>query len=131
MFENPRRGRQARNFTTNVPKILGLKLSSEQIFYENCRWVPLRRRQSDTSIAFKLLGWVRARTALSLIRFIKIIFSSCLSKARSKAVQFSHKRLYSVFNIARTAYTCTNRYVLIISQVAQAHYESREQHYPT
>ena len=30
----------------------------------------------------------------------------------SKAVQFSHKRLYSVFNIARTAYT--NRYVLII-----------------
>ena len=24
MFENPRRGRQARNFTTNVPKILDL-----------------------------------------------------------------------------------------------------------
>ena len=33
MFENPRRGRQARNFTTNVPKILGLKSSSEQIFF--------------------------------------------------------------------------------------------------
>ena len=32
MFENPRRGRQARNFTTNVSKILGLKSSSEQIF---------------------------------------------------------------------------------------------------
>ena len=28
MFENPRRGRQARNFTTNVPKILDLKSSS-------------------------------------------------------------------------------------------------------
>ena len=41
MFENPRRGRQARNFTTNVPKILDLKSSSEQIFSENCRWVPL------------------------------------------------------------------------------------------
>ena len=27
MFENPRRGRQARNFTTNVPKILDLKSS--------------------------------------------------------------------------------------------------------
>ena len=27
-----RRGRQARNFTTNVPKILDLKSSSEQIF---------------------------------------------------------------------------------------------------
>ena len=31
MFENPRRGRQARNFTTNVSKILDLKSSSEQI----------------------------------------------------------------------------------------------------
>ena len=33
MFENPRRGRQAINFTTNVPKILDLKLSAEQIFF--------------------------------------------------------------------------------------------------
>ena len=41
MLENPRRGWQARNFTTNVPKILDLKSSSEQIFSENCRWVPL------------------------------------------------------------------------------------------
>ena len=41
MFENPRRGRQARNFTTNVLKILDLKSSSEQIFSENWRWVPL------------------------------------------------------------------------------------------
>ena len=37
MFENPRSGRQARNLTTNVPKILDLKLSSGLIF----RWVPL------------------------------------------------------------------------------------------
>ena len=45
MFENPtgRRGRQARNFTANVPKILqvDLKSSSEQIFSENLRWLPL------------------------------------------------------------------------------------------
>ena len=41
MFENPGRGRQARNFTANIPKILDLKSSSEQIFSENCRWVPL------------------------------------------------------------------------------------------
>ena len=33
LFKNPRRGRQAINFTTNVPKILDLKLSSEQIFF--------------------------------------------------------------------------------------------------
>ena len=32
MLENPRRGRQARNFTTNASKILHLKSSSEQIF---------------------------------------------------------------------------------------------------
>ena len=39
LFENPRRGRQVRNLTTNVPKILDLKSSSEQIFSKNCRWV--------------------------------------------------------------------------------------------
>ena len=33
MSENLRRVRQARNFTTNVPKILDLKSSSEQIFF--------------------------------------------------------------------------------------------------
>ena len=32
MFENPRRGRKARNFTTNAPKVLDLKSSSEEIF---------------------------------------------------------------------------------------------------
>ena len=40
-FENPRRGRQARNFTTKVPKILDLKSSSEQIFPKidvGCPW---------------------------------------------------------------------------------------------
>ena len=47
MFENSRRGRQARNFTTNVPKILDLKSSSEEIFSDidvGCLW----------SIAWKL-----------------------------------------------------------------------------
>ena len=39
---------QARNFTTNVPKIVDLKSSSEQIFSVNCRWVPL-------TISFELL----------------------------------------------------------------------------
>ena len=43
MFENPRRGRQARNFATNVPKILVLKSSSEQIF---SRKLPLSAPES-------------------------------------------------------------------------------------
>ena len=59
MFENPRRGRQARNFTTNVPKILDRKSSSEQIFSENCRWVPLvnfeaHTLQNDFVVFFRL-----------------------------------------------------------------------------
>ena len=41
MFENPRRGRLARSFAKNVQKLLDLKSSSEQIFSEYCRWVPL------------------------------------------------------------------------------------------
>ena len=45
-FENPRRGGQARNLATNVPKILDLKLSSEQIFSKNCRWVPLSNAEA-------------------------------------------------------------------------------------
>ena len=47
MFENPRTGRQARNFKTNVPKILDLKSSSEQIFSENRRWVPLKILEAE------------------------------------------------------------------------------------
>ena len=54
MFENPRRGRQARNFTTNVPKILDLKWSSVQIFSENCRWVPLIKRSRSPFSIFQL-----------------------------------------------------------------------------
>ena len=42
MSENPRGGRQARNFTTNVPKILDLNRLPNRYFSENCRWVPLK-----------------------------------------------------------------------------------------
>ena len=42
MFENPRRGKQARNFAIHVPKISNFKSSSEQIFSESIRWVPLK-----------------------------------------------------------------------------------------
>ena len=45
MFENPRGGRQARNFTTNAPKILDLKSSSEQIF---SRKLPLGAPEKTT-----------------------------------------------------------------------------------
>ena len=52
MFKNSyRRSRQARNFTTNVPKILDLKSSSEQIFSENWLWVPLKSVLRSTNLA--------------------------------------------------------------------------------
>ena len=46
--------RQARNLTTNAPKILALNSSSEQTFSKNCRWVPLSRcLPCEESSAFK------------------------------------------------------------------------------
>ena len=54
MFENPRRGRQARNFLTNVPKMLDLKSSSEHTFSENWRWVPLNFRIQCSALYINL-----------------------------------------------------------------------------
>ena len=65
MFENPRRGRQATNFKTNVPKILDLKASSEQIFSENWRWVTL----SCARLSFDLL-LVKSKMAFLLLKVI-------------------------------------------------------------
>ena len=50
MFENPRRGRQARNFTTNAPKILDLKSSSEQIF---SRKLPLGAPEDNKNLSVR------------------------------------------------------------------------------
>ena len=55
MFENPRRGRQARNFTTNAPKILDLKSSSEQIF---SRKFPLGAPEKISIDAGPVIPWV-------------------------------------------------------------------------
>ena len=53
MFENPRRGRQARNFTTNAPKILVLKSSSEQTF---SRKLPLGAPDTSSRMANRLFS---------------------------------------------------------------------------
>ena len=61
MFENPRRGRQARNFGKNVPKILDLKSSSE-----NCRWVPLLPTEGErvatlpSMFVLEMSSWLRS-----------------------------------------------------------------------
>ena len=53
-FEHPRRGRQARNLTTTVPKILDLRSSSEQIFSKHCRRVPLTDVPADSADNVKI-----------------------------------------------------------------------------
>ena len=86
MFENPRRGRQARNFTTNVPKIADRKSSSEQIFSENCRWVPLSYfvlPQNETRAPIKTPAW-EANLYVS-------IFSSYGGSA-SRTLRYKHSK---------------------------------------
>ena len=78
MFENPRRGRQARNFGKNIPKIVDLKLSSEQLFSQNCRWVPLTIIKQDqvTTIATAMRTSKKAKyTLLPLLRLFEQSFS--------------------------------------------------------
>ena len=66
MFENPRRGRQERNFTTNAPKILDLKLSSEQIF---SRKLPLGAPEICKNMA--TLNWWRQSCSTEINRYIE------------------------------------------------------------
>ena len=79
MFENPRSGRQARNFTTNVPKILDLKSSSEEIFSENCRWVPLIMANLD-SIRRSLSRFVKKKNSF------RVLFIRCSCHFLSKVI---------------------------------------------
>ena len=81
MFENPRRGRQARNFTANAPKILDLKSSSEQLFSENWRWVPYLVKGVDQN-AFDSILWLSPPTRLPLGIPIKI---AIIEKNRKRA----------------------------------------------
>ena len=60
MFENPRGGRQARNFTTNVSKILDLKSSSEQIFF--------RKLSLGAPVPYRMMTWeIIARSSMLLL----------------------------------------------------------------
>ena len=56
MLENPRRSRQARNFTTNVPKILDLKSSSQQIFSEKLTLGAPVQQKNEESRKFGTYG---------------------------------------------------------------------------
>ena len=76
MFEYPRMGRQARNFTTNVPKILDVKSSSGQIFSENWCWVPLNE--------LKAVCRSLTRQKLFSYTYLHAFDHICMEKARYK-----------------------------------------------
>ena len=82
MFENPRRGRKARNFTTNVPKILDLKSSPNRYFPKidvgcPCKMLTTRKnyklqhgyKKQTLSDEFLRRMFRRYRKFLSLIRY--------------------------------------------------------------
>ena len=93
MFENSRRGKQARNFTTKVPKILDLKLSSEQIiiFRKLTLGVPeLYERKRFSPITF--LGKPTCnKPALPSQRLLRVFF--CYSFRQS--IFYSYNTLLS------------------------------------
>ena len=68
LFENPRRSMQARNFTTNVPKILDLKSSSEQIFF--------RKLSLGAPAQWLLLLFISNSLANLLACFVQIFMDS-------------------------------------------------------
>ena len=74
MFENPRRGRQTRNFTTNAPKILDLKSSSEQIF---SRKLPLGAPETRPRFRFFTRTSLVAGLALFLCAFTRATLVVC------------------------------------------------------
>ena len=94
MFENPRRGRQARNFTTNVPKILVLKSSSEQIFSRKLPlgapellvqlWAKITRRSQHGGVFCSQILFLSATVAF-LTNFLSLAdFRSDLSRTNLK-----------------------------------------------
>ena len=98
MFENPRRGRQARNFTTNAPKILGLKSSSEKIF---SRKLPLGAPEVwlNAVLVFHKIELKSLKTTTLCYPRTSCLFTSCLFTTHppSPASQ-SGSRLPSIFN---------------------------------
>ena len=76
MFENPRRGKQERNFTTNVPKILDLKSQgAKKIIFTPCHSGKLKLAfTSPDFISTSPKSFLTSRidfTVLLLFKFLK------------------------------------------------------------
>ena len=98
MFENPRRSRQARNFTTNVLKILDLKSSSEQIFFRKLLLgapdIPISSQNWEIPYVVVLsVGVCKQKTAAVFDCFLTISDSfSCTRKAIGYSVKSSNPK---------------------------------------
>ena len=90
MFENPKRGKQARNFTTNVPNILDLKSSSKQIFSKNWRWVPLSHFMVRLFNLYVFCCWGKKRSCL-------LCPLRCFTEELQLSTLFIFKGLFIIF----------------------------------
>ena len=131
MFENPRRDRQGRNFTTNVPKILALTWSSKQIF---SRKLPLGAPKSTgiikwhyplISMHLKCKDWRRFRRKQRLQKCpngqVMAIFARSPKPAFSEKVQrgdqgkFFKNRPKSSLRLKGSKALCRKRHYPLIS----------------
>ena len=108
-FENPRRGRQAINLTTNAPKILDLKSTSEQIF---SRKLPLGAPGCFKLHRFCTIWFIFVRCSRICLEMNSSKFFRTLSKFRKqrenhRPVFSSIKReLLGIFTSAVTTKKC-------------------------
>ena len=108
-----RRARQARNFTTNVPKILDLQSSSEQIFSKSWRWLPLIN--GTNNLNFTRVGehsiyqnWGKER--LSPLRLKRTLGRSCWFCASSSDIPTSRYKARSIITSLACPGTPSNAY---------------------
>ena len=89
MFENPSRGRQAKNFTTNAPKILDLKSSSEQIFSRKLplgapvKCLKLKRVSSYFAFPRTILGLIYISLLDARLSGTCLLMSACCNSGRT------------------------------------------------
>ena len=121
MFENPRRGRQARNFTTNVPKIPDLKSSSEQIlFRKSSLGAPEWWDRTKTGLTFTFRAPLRKiyesthidLTVLSTL--ITLLFNWCQLRVLT-ILSFSNHAIITLMSGCQSCWLqcCVTRFSLI------------------
>ena len=123
MFENPRRGRQARNCTENDPKILDLKSSAEQIIFRKLSLgAPEELAACNKGLYTKLhtilrllmIGPVTSATverSNSLLHFVKSCFRRTMREDRLNALSllFIHKDVALDYNVIIDDYAKRNK----------------------